>query len=91
MIFTYLHEHTIELDCAPGTPRPDSYITEVVRGTALEGLPEADSQAAVSRLFGCWTWSFPNVAPEVWAEVQKVTKPRIEALFRSGRIRYGSW
>lgn len=78
---------TIELDCAPGMPRPDSLIGGVVKGTALEGkLGET-----VSRVFGCWTWDFSSVSDEDWQAAQAVVKPRIVALYQQNRIRYGSW
>lgn len=84
-------EQTIELDCAPGAPRPGSYIADIVKGTILEGTPEADPDSTVSRLFGHWTWAFPKVSKADWAEVQKITGPRVERLYKEGRIRYGSW
>jgi len=84
-------DKTIELDCAPGDPRPGDFIGEVVRGTALEHLPEAAPDATTSRVFGCWMWSFPNVPDNDWIEIQKTTKARILTLYNSKRVRYGSW
>lgn len=76
---------TIELDCAPGTPRPGDLIGGVLEGTGLEaGEP-------VSTFFGNWTWEF-DVSQERWeGEVQPVIRPRIEELYHGGVIRYGSW
>ena len=78
---------TIELDCAPGAPRPDTYIKDVLEGT---GLPVREP---VSKVFGNWTWDFSDIEgiEERWPEIQKLTKPRVTELFNSGRIRYGSW
>lgn len=75
---------TIELDCAPGTPRPGQYIGGVLEGTGLTaGEP--------TTFFGNWCWSF-DVPQEKWeAEIQPIIKPRITALYHSGAIRYGSW
>lgn len=78
-------EKTIELDCAPGSPRPGDLIEGVIKDTGLE------SKAPSSALFGNWTWSYPEVSDERWAEIQKITKPRIVALYHGGTIRYGSW
>ena len=76
---------TIELDCAPMTPRPDTYIKGVLKGTGLKaGEP-------ISTFFGCWTWAF-DVPQEKWEkEIQPIVQPRIEALYHQGAIRYGSW
>jgi hypothetical protein len=82
---------TIELDCAPGALRPGDLISAVVQGTPLEGRAEAQPEASVSRVFGNWTWSFPNISSEVWEQCRAVTKSRIEALYNQGVIRYGSW
>lgn len=82
---------TIELDCPPGWPRPGDLIAGVVAGTPLEGLPEAQPEATVSRVFGCWLWNFKDVPDEVWEQTKPVLKRRITALYHSGMIRYGSW
>jgi hypothetical protein len=76
---------TIELDCPPGALRPGDLIDNVLKGTGLEaGKP-------VAMWFGEWTWEF-DVPRERWeAEIQPVIKPRIEALYHSGAIRWGSW
>jgi hypothetical protein len=76
---------SIDLDCPPMSPRPDAYIDGVLEGTGLvAGEP-------VSKFFGNWTWTF-DVPRERWeAEIQPIIQPRIEALYHSGCIRYGSW
>lgn len=83
---------TIELDCAPGTPRPSTYIGDVVAGTPLEHLPAAHPDATVSRFFGNWIWSFPMISDSDWTDkIRPIIQPRIKALYESGRIRYGRW
>ena len=85
-------KNTIELDCAPGQLRPGDLIDMIVRGTLLEGLPEAQPEATMSRFFGHWVWEFPSVSEEIWErEVRPVVKPRIEMLHSLELIRYGSW
>ena len=76
---------TIELDCPPGNPRPGDLIGSVLEGTDLKaGEPD-------SMFFGCWVWSF-KMSDEDWEKkIQPVIQPRIEALYHSGAIRYGSW
>lgn len=82
---------TIEIDCPPGYPRPGDLIDAVVKGTPLEGLPEAHPTATTSRLFGCWKWTFPKVTDEAWREAQAVVKVRLRELHRKGVARYVSW
>lgn len=76
--------HAIELDCAPGTPRPDSYIGGVVKGLGL------DLKDPVSKLFGSWSWEFLDTDAH-WEEITPILKERIEALYHRGCIRYGGW
>jgi hypothetical protein len=76
---------TIELDCAPGMTRPGDLIEGVLEGT---GLPVKDP---IAKFFGNWTWDFSEVPADQWEEIRKTTKPRIEALYHRGLIRYGSW
>lgn len=78
-------EKTIELDCAPGFPRPGDLIDDVVEGLGLE------VKETVSRLFGNWMWDFSHVSDETWRKAQPVLKERITALYNNGVIRYGSW
>lgn len=77
---------TIELDCAPCTPRPDTYIDGVIAGTGLK------ANKPVSKLFGNWTWDFSEqCTEEQWKEWSPLFKERIRKLYSSGCIRYGSW
>jgi hypothetical protein len=76
---------TIELDCAPGFPRPGDLLPALLKGTSVE------PREPVSKFFGCWQWDYCDIPPAEWQQVQKTVKPRIEALYAQGRIRYGSW
>lgn len=76
---------TIELDCPPGGTRPGDLIGSVLEGTGLE------VRDPISTFFGCWEWDFKDVPAEKWEEVQAIVQPRVEALYHSGVIRYGSW
>lgn len=76
---------TIELDCAPGGPRPGDLIGEVIKDT---GLPLRERTSA---FFGNWTWDYSDIPDDVWIKAQETTKPRITALYNAGVIRYGSW
>jgi hypothetical protein len=76
---------TIELDCAPGWPRPGDLIAGVIEGTGLE------PRESVGRLFGNWTWDYSDIPAERWKAVQPILKERITDLYHKGYIRYGSW
>jgi hypothetical protein len=78
-------EQTIELDCPPGNSRPGDLIEGVLEGTGLK------VKDPVSKFFGNWTWDYSEVPAEEWVKVRAITKPRIQALYHAGLIRYGSW
>lgn len=76
---------TIEIDCSPGTPRPDTYIAGILEGTGIEVKETKD------RFLGNWTWHFPEVDSAVWAAAIPKFRDRIANLYNTGAIRYGSW
>lgn len=76
---------TIELDCPPGVLRPGDLIDGVLEGTGLV------ADEPISKLFGEWTWAFDVPRARWESEIQPVIKPRIEALYHAGQIRWGSW
>lgn len=78
-------EQSIELDCAPGYPRPGDLIADVIKDL---GLPERDP---VSKFFGNWKWSYQDIPAEKWLQIQPTLKERVTKLYNSGVIRYGSW
>lgn len=76
---------TIELDCAPGWPRPGDLLPGVLKDTGLE------VREPVAKFFGNWTWDYSDIPEERWREIQPTLKERIEKLYHAGSIRYGSW
>jgi hypothetical protein len=76
---------TIELDCAPGNPRPGDLIEGVIKDT---GLPVREP---VAKFFGQWTWDYRDIPEEQWLKAKPILKERISALYYQGAIRYGSW
>ena len=76
---------TIELDCAPFNPRPNTLIAGVIKDTGLELKKDC------SRVFGNWTWDYSDVPAEEWKKVKPTLKKRITLLYHSRQIRYGSW
>ena len=85
MVCEQHHEHTIEIDCAPGAPRPGDLIGEVIEGTGLK------PKEAESRLFGNWTWRYDEVPCEEWSRIQPTLKARLKVLYDQGTIRFASW
>jgi len=82
--------YSIELDCPSGFPRPGDLIAGVIAGTELENLESLKPENTTSRLFGNWIWEF-DVPEEVYERAKPIIKQRIERLYYSGVIRYGSW
>lgn len=78
---------TIELDCAPGAPRPDTLLPSVLAGTGL--TPEDFTNP--SRLFGNWTFALKEGKEQTYKEVRDIIKEKVCQLYHSGAIRYGSW
>ncbi len=76
---------SIELDCAPMTPRPDTYLPGVLKGTGLKLGKTA------SRFFGNWEWIIPDDQEELYQKNVEVIAERITKLYNDGAIRYGSW
>jgi len=77
---------TIELDCAPGSPRPGDLI-----GGVIEGLGIEPTTLDVTPFFGLAEYVF-KIDKDTWErEYQPTIKQRVTALYNAGVIRYGSW
>ena len=76
---------TIEIDCAPMTARPDSYLPQVLEGTRIE------PRDPVSKFFGCWMWDFSDIPFGVWQDALPIISERLRKLYHRGCIRYASW
>jgi hypothetical protein len=75
----------IELDCPPMQPRPDTYISGVIKDT---GLPERKPSSCC---FGEWTWDYSDISAVEWQRVLPIIEQRIISLYESKCIRYGAW
>jgi hypothetical protein len=78
---------TIEIDCAPGNPRPDSYIKGVMENSGVE----FDGREPIGKLFGQWTWDFSDISDDIWQKAQEVFAKRLTELYNFGAVRYASW
>ena len=79
--------YSIELDCAPGWPRPSDLLPGVLEGTGVT----LDVENTTMRLFGNWQWLIPDDQVEAFLAARETIKARIKALYENGTIRYGSW
>jgi hypothetical protein len=83
-------KYSIELDCAPGNPRPGDLIEGVLKGTKLK----IEDFETAPPFFGHQTWVLKESAnkDQIFNRHKYNTiKPRIEELYLSGYIRYGTW
>lgn len=76
---------TIEIDCPPGYPRPGDLIESVIKDTEL---PLRDD---VCRLFGCWTWDYNDIDPEIWNKAKPILEKKLTKLYDDHVCRYCSW
>lgn len=81
--------YSIEIDCAPFTPRPDAYIGAVLEGSGLT----PDDFNTGPPFFGCQAWALKEGEERAkqFAIYQPVFKQRVTSLYEAGKIRYGSW
>ena len=79
---------SIELDCAPGSPRPDDLFPGVIADTGLE----VNDFEITSKVFGNWEFTLKNKSKEKEFDAGKLDfEKRVTALYNSRKIRYGSW
>ena len=79
---------TIEIDCAPGKQRPDSYIEGVLKDT---GLTLEDFNEPL-KSFGNWSWALKDQGKiDTFYAAKPKFKERLQSLYSAGAIRYASW
>jgi len=82
-------KYTLELDSAPGVyPRGQELMEQVLDGL---GLKNGEDVVCTSALFGNYTFHVNPEKNKEYESVKEKVKARIEGLYHSGRIRYGSW
>lgn len=70
----------IGIDCAPFSPRPDTYIKEIAT------LIDADVNQPISAIFGTWIWKL-NVSQAKYTEKSSEIQNYFEYLYSKGLIR----
>jgi len=83
------NNYSIELDCEPGFPRPSDLIDGVLAGTGIC----AEDFITGDPFFGHQTWVLKKEAgkDDLFTNSKPTFKERVEALYHSGQIRYGSY
>ncbi len=79
--------YTINLDCAPMTPRPDTYLPGILAGTGLI----VNDFTIISKVFGNWVFELKKEKETIYLEQINIIMERIKNLYYNGCIRYGSW
>lgn len=77
-----MSKRRIGIDCAPCTPRPDTYIEGVIKDTPLE------NGIIISKFMGAWIWEF-EIEDKEWDKIEPTIAERIEKLYAEGKIRGG--
>jgi hypothetical protein len=83
------NKYSIDIDCPPMSPRPDSYLLGVLKDTGIE----VDDFEEPSRVFGNWCWILKASAnkDELYTKNKPIYKERLSKLYNAGLIRYASW
>jgi hypothetical protein len=79
--------YTIQIDCAPGTVRPEYHFTALCEKIGMK----EDEFELVSKFFGEWTWKVKHEAIEKYKSQQEVVKEFLTNLYKRGDIRFASW
>lgn len=94
----------IEIDCAPGSVRPDVYFKQILNGFTSDEHQELASFSTnylqqnpdckpTTTLFGNWTWDITlneNESKHIKIFQEKFSK-QLTNLYNNGLIRYASW
>lgn len=78
---------SIEIDCAPCTPRPDTILPYALKDTELT----VDDFKKVSTFFGNWTYVPFESKDEVYAKFQPTIRKNLNEAYDQGKCRYCSW
>ena len=78
---------SIEIDCEPCTPRPDTILPDALNGTDLT----VDDFKKVSTFFGNWTYVPFESKDEAYAKAQPAIEKNLRNAYDQGRCRYCSW
>ncbi len=76
---------TIGVDCKPASPRPDTYLDDVLKDTDIV----IDKTKTATKFFGAWEWE-AIIKKELWTdETAELVYARLRLLYEKGFIRGG--
>jgi hypothetical protein len=78
---------SIEIDCAPGTMRPDGHFSNMC---GQLGISEMWFHSP-SKFFGNWEWVVKESHRSDYKSKQDQIETYLTALYKNGYIRYASW
>ena len=74
------------IDCAPGSPRPDTFAGSVFEYLGVE------YHEPYNKFFGAWEWNVDvNMTDKEWDTFDKWMKEKMDNLYENGRIRGARW
>ena len=85
-----LEKFSIEIDCAPGYPRPGDLFPAVLAETGLT----VEDFKNTTKWFGHWTWVLKEGNPErdtLFTRNRAVFRSRLTKMYEAGYARYVSW
>ena len=79
--------YSIEIDCPPFTPRPDTHFSNLCKECSIDAVWFNNP----TKSFGNWEWTVKQEYEKNYQEKQSAVKNYLTSLYRSGSIRYASW
>jgi hypothetical protein len=80
-------KYSIEIDCAPGTPRPDTVLPLALSNTEMK----VEDFEKTSTFFGNWTYVPLLEKEELYANSQNTIAENLKQAYAKGKCRYCSW
>lgn len=80
-------KYSIEIDCAPGTPRPDTVLPLALANTEMK----VEDFERTSTFFGNWTYVPLLEKEELYKKSQNTIKQNLNKAYDEKRCRYCSW
>ena len=92
---------TVEIDCRPGSTRPDAYFTQILQNIQESKILNNEIKEhvytkwdnnvePVSKLFGNWTWELPSLEiEEKNVDLRNFIFKIIKQFYNNGSIRCG--
>lgn len=84
MTFEY---HSIEIDCSPGTARPDTHFKNLLGEIDMR----EDEFELVGKSFGNWTWRVKSESVTRYEAKRSVVSKLLKKLYDEGVVRYAGW